>query len=75
MTRQKEEGFQVADIPNLSGYVAIVTGGKDLFPLRSGFRNKNHKVTDRENRQFWHWIRNNARVGESWSPSIYRKQI
>ncbi|KKP02837.1 hypothetical protein THAR02_05067 [Trichoderma harzianum] len=27
MTRQKEEEFQVADIPNLSGYVAIVTGG------------------------------------------------
>ncbi|KAK0756229.1 hypothetical protein N5P37_011144 [Trichoderma harzianum] len=27
MTRQKEEEFQVADMPNLSGYVAIVTGG------------------------------------------------
>jgi hypothetical protein len=30
MTRQKEEEFQVADMPNLSGYVAIVTGGKYL---------------------------------------------
>ncbi|KAL6824713.1 hypothetical protein J3E69DRAFT_381586 [Trichoderma sp. SZMC 28015] len=27
MTRQKEEEFQVADMPNLSGYVTIVTGG------------------------------------------------
>ncbi|KAL7905076.1 hypothetical protein GGI35DRAFT_483935 [Trichoderma velutinum] len=27
MTRQKEEDFQVADMPNLSGYVTIVTGG------------------------------------------------
>lgn len=35
MTRQKEEEFQVADMPNLSGYVTIVTGGKYLWSLHS----------------------------------------
>lgn len=35
MTRQKEEEFQVADMPNLSGYVAIVTGGKYPWPPHS----------------------------------------
>lgn len=35
MTRQKEEEFRVADMPNLSGYVAIVTGGTYLWPLHS----------------------------------------
>lgn len=40
MTRQKEEEFQVADMPNLSGYTAIVTGGKYLRSLHSMPRNK-----------------------------------
>ncbi|EHK16273.1 uncharacterized protein TRIVIDRAFT_39646 [Trichoderma virens Gv29-8] len=42
MTRQKEEEFQVGDMPNLSGYIAIVTGGNSGIGYETTLQLANH---------------------------------
>jgi hypothetical protein len=65
----KTEEFQISDIPNLRGYVAIVTGGTNILASRQ------LPSLQLPYRQLRHWIRDIPSTGSSGRSRVHRESI